>query len=119
MTNTRKLDLGLQNIPSDIWKEIAAIDELKGRWTAGANLHPQILSRLKRSVGLDRGDANLWILVIKHSALLFCVWQRARPSNHWPAFERSNGPGFRDRIAAWLRSILDLITLSVSLASYR
>ena len=58
MTNTRKLDLGLQNIPSDIWKEIAAIDELKGRWTAGANLHPQILSRLKRSVLITSTGAS-------------------------------------------------------------
>ena len=58
MTNTRKLDLGLQDIPSDIWKQIAAIDELKGRWTAGANLHPQILSRLKRSVLITSTGAS-------------------------------------------------------------
>src|SRR3989338_10402129 len=50
MTNIRKLDLRLQNIPGSIWKDIAAIDELKGRWTAGANLHPQVLTRLFRSV---------------------------------------------------------------------
>ncbi len=50
MTTMHKLDLRLQNISSDIWKGIAAIDELKGRWSASANLHPQVLSRLKRSV---------------------------------------------------------------------
>ena len=50
MTTMHKLDLRLQNIPSDIWKGIAAIDEMKGRWTASAKLHPQVLSRLKHSV---------------------------------------------------------------------
>ncbi|KKR31231.1 MAG: Filamentation induced by cAMP protein Fic [Candidatus Gottesmanbacteria bacterium GW2011_GWC2_39_8] len=45
-----KLDIRLQKISSEIWKDIAAIDELKGRWSAGANLHPQVLTRLKRSV---------------------------------------------------------------------
>src|SRR4030067_3270857 len=58
MTNTRKLDLGLQDIPSDIWKQIAAIDELKGRWTAGARLSPQVLSRLKRSVLITSTGAS-------------------------------------------------------------
>ena len=53
-----KLDLRLQNIPSDIWKGIVAIDELKGRWTAGANLHPQVLSRLKRSVLITSTGAS-------------------------------------------------------------
>lgn len=46
----RKLDLRLQNLPIEIWQNVAAIDELKGRWTASANLHPQVLTRLKRSV---------------------------------------------------------------------
>ena len=50
MKTINKFDLRLQNIPSDIWKDIAAIDELKGRWAAGAHLHPQVLTRLKRSV---------------------------------------------------------------------
>ncbi len=53
-----KLDLRLQNIPSDIWKGIAAIDELKGRWAAGANLHPQVLTRLKRSVLITSTGAS-------------------------------------------------------------
>ncbi len=40
----------LEVIPSGILSLIAKIDELKGRWSAGTNLHPQILGRLKRSV---------------------------------------------------------------------
>ena len=58
MTNTHKLDLRLQNVPQDIWKDIATIDELKGRWTASANLHPQVLSRLKRSVLITSTGAS-------------------------------------------------------------
>lgn len=50
MARKNKLDLRLQNIPPDIWRDIALIDELKGRWTAGAHLHPQVLTQLKRSV---------------------------------------------------------------------
>lgn len=53
-----KLDLRLQNIPSNIWKDIAAIDELKGRWMAGVNLHPQVLTRLKRSVLITSTGAS-------------------------------------------------------------
>lgn len=53
-----KLDLRLQNIPVGIWKDIAAIDELKGRWTASANLHPQVLIRLKRSVLITSTGAS-------------------------------------------------------------
>jgi len=40
----------LESLPSNILTLIASIDELKGRWTAGANLHPQILGKLKQSV---------------------------------------------------------------------
>ena len=53
-----RLDLRLQNIQGDIWKDIALIDELKGRWSASANLHPQILSRLKRSVLITSTGAS-------------------------------------------------------------
>ncbi len=53
-----KLDLRLQNIPAVIWKDIAAIDELKGRWIAGAHLHPQVLIRLKRSVLITSTGAS-------------------------------------------------------------
>lgn len=40
----------LASIPASIWSTIARIDELKGRWAASSQLHPQILGRLKRSV---------------------------------------------------------------------
>ena len=58
MTTVHKLDLRLQDIQRDIWKDIAAIDELKGRWAAGANLHPQVLTRLKRSVLITSTGAS-------------------------------------------------------------
>lgn len=40
----------LENLPSEIWSKIIQIDELKGRWGAGAKLNPVVLGRLKRSV---------------------------------------------------------------------
>lgn len=40
----------LEYLPASVWTRIAQIDELKGRWTAGTQLHPQVLGRLKRSV---------------------------------------------------------------------
>lgn len=40
----------LDNLPSSIWTKITQIDELKGRWSAGAQLNPQVLGRLKKSV---------------------------------------------------------------------
>ena len=40
----------LNELPASVWEKIIRVDELKGRWIAGARLHPQILSRLKRSV---------------------------------------------------------------------
>lgn len=50
MTKNNKFDQRLQQIPSEIWSKITQIDELKGRWIAGAQLNPQSLGRLKRSV---------------------------------------------------------------------
>lgn len=58
MADKNKLDLRLKNIPPDIWKDIAAIDELKGKWSASANLHPQVLTRLKRSVLITSTGAS-------------------------------------------------------------
>ncbi len=40
----------LENLPPLIWSKIIQIDELKGRWIAGAKLNPAVLGRLKRSV---------------------------------------------------------------------
>ena len=44
------LNKRLEQLPAAIWIKIAQIDELKGRWSASAQLHPQVLGRLKRSV---------------------------------------------------------------------
>jgi len=40
----------LEKLPPEIWSKIIQIDELKGRWIAGAKLNPAVLGRLKRSV---------------------------------------------------------------------
>ncbi|MDO8609037.1 MAG: Fic family protein [bacterium] len=50
MINTAKFDKRLESLPSNILTLIASIEELKGRWIASANLHPQILGRLKQTV---------------------------------------------------------------------
>ncbi len=39
-----------KNLPPNIWLLLNQIDELKGQWTGGAQLNPQALGRLKRSV---------------------------------------------------------------------
>jgi len=44
------MDQRLENLPGSVWAKIAQIDELKGRWVGGAQLSPQVLGRLKRSV---------------------------------------------------------------------
>jgi Fic family protein len=58
MKNTSKFDQRLETLPANILTLIAAIDELKGRWSAGANLHPQILGRLKQSVLITSTGAS-------------------------------------------------------------
>jgi len=58
MANNSKLDLRLQQIPSEIWSKITKIDELKGQWIAGAQLSPQVLNRLKRSVLITSTGAS-------------------------------------------------------------
>lgn len=45
-----KFSKRLNNIPAEIISKIAKIDELKGSWITGAQLSPQVLGRLKRSV---------------------------------------------------------------------
>ena len=40
----------LERIPAEIWTKIAQVDELKGQWTGGVHLSPQVLGRLKQSV---------------------------------------------------------------------
>lgn len=67
MTNLNKFDKRLESLPANILTLIAAIDELKGRWTAGANLHPQILGRLKQSVLITSTGASTRIEGVKLS----------------------------------------------------
>lgn len=58
MTENNKFDQRLVHIPAEIWSKIAKIDELKGRWISGAQLSPQILGRLKRSVLITSTGAS-------------------------------------------------------------
>ncbi len=58
MTDITRFDTRLEALPANILTLIASIDELKGRWTAGANLHPQILGRLKQSVLITSTGAS-------------------------------------------------------------
>ena len=46
----KRFEQRLKYVPSEIWSKIMQIDELKGQWIAGAQLSPQVLGRLKRSV---------------------------------------------------------------------
>lgn len=45
-----KFEKRLKNLSQDVLRRIAQIDELKGRWISGAQLSPQVLGRLKKSV---------------------------------------------------------------------
>lgn len=58
MIKNNKLDQRLGQIPAEIWLKIIKIDELKGRWIAGAQLSPQVLGRLKRSVLITSTGAS-------------------------------------------------------------
>lgn len=48
----------IQNIPQNLWSLINQIDELKGRFVGGANLNPQVLTRLKKSVLITSTGAS-------------------------------------------------------------
>lgn len=58
MVKNRKFVSRLAQFPPEIFLKIAQIDELKGQWTAGANLNPQLLGRLKRSVLITSTGAS-------------------------------------------------------------
>src|SRR3989344_9690173 len=53
-----RFDLRLEGLPSDVWSKLTQIDELKGRWIAGAQLSPQALGRLKRSTLITSTGAS-------------------------------------------------------------
>ncbi|MFH1170440.1 MAG: Fic family protein [Candidatus Vogelbacteria bacterium] len=58
MTNNSKLDRRLDHLPTKVWSKITRIEELKGQWIAGAQLSPQVLGRLKRSVLITSTGAS-------------------------------------------------------------
>lgn len=50
MVNTEKFNHRLEKVPADIVLKIGQIDRLQGRWIGGAELSPQVLAGLKKSV---------------------------------------------------------------------
>lgn len=60
---TKRLD----NLPAEIISLLGKIDELKGRWITGAQLSPQVLGRLKRSVLITSTGASTRIEGVKLS----------------------------------------------------
>lgn len=58
MGDINRFNTRLESLPANILTLIASIDELKGRWAATANLHPQILGRLKQSVLITSTGAS-------------------------------------------------------------
>lgn len=56
--NNNRFDTRLTQVPNSIWAKITQIDELKGNWTAGASLNPQVLLRLKKSVLITSTGAS-------------------------------------------------------------
>lgn len=53
-----RFEARLENLSHEIWAKITQIEELKGRWSAGTNLSPQTLGRLKRSVLITSTGAS-------------------------------------------------------------
>ncbi len=58
MEESSQFEARLASISSETLSRIAKIDEIKGRWTGGVNLSPQILGRLKRSVLVTSSGAS-------------------------------------------------------------
>ena len=58
MNTQNRFDKRIEALSSTILTLIASIDEFKGRWSAVANLHPQILVSLKRSVLITSTGAS-------------------------------------------------------------
>ncbi len=58
MDKNNQFEPRFTNIPAEIWSRIAKVDEIKGRWTGGVNLSPQILGRLKKSVLITSAGAS-------------------------------------------------------------
>lgn len=58
MTRKTKFDKRIALISPDILLKIARIDELKGQWSASANLNPYLANQLKRSVLITSTGAS-------------------------------------------------------------
>jgi Fic family protein len=58
MNFKNRFEVRLGNLSQEIWRMISQIDEYKGRWIAGAQLNPQALGRLKRSVLITSTGAS-------------------------------------------------------------
>ena len=58
MENNSQFEARFTALPGEIWSKIAKIDEIKGRWTGGLRLSPQILIRLKKSVLVTSSGAS-------------------------------------------------------------
>lgn len=58
VTKKTKFDKRLSRVSMDIVTKIARIDELKGQWSAGANLNPYLLGKLKKSVLITSTGAS-------------------------------------------------------------
>lgn len=58
MAKNKRLDQRIIKISGKIWSRISSIEELKGQWVAGAQLSPQVLGRLKRSVLITSTGAS-------------------------------------------------------------
>lgn len=54
----QRLNNRIGQLPSTIWSKIAQIDELKGQWTGGVHLSPQVLGRLKQWVLITSTGAS-------------------------------------------------------------
>ena len=53
-----RVDQRVERIPASVILKIGQIDELKGKWITGAQLGPQVLGRLKRSVLITSTGAS-------------------------------------------------------------
>ena len=58
MKRNTSFEARFEALSGEIWSKIARIDEIKGRWTGGLRLSPQILVRLKRSVLVTSSGAS-------------------------------------------------------------
>lgn len=58
MENNSQFEARFTTLSGEIWSKIAKIDEIKGRWTGGLRLSPQILTRLKKSVLVTSSGAS-------------------------------------------------------------